>query len=151
MTGKILLAIVCCSVGLTGCDRLSEKDKMDMIAKCDSEARKKIKERSEQGRYPRGGDWYSDTTVSTHYSFSEKRCFALEETSVIAEAYKQTRTLYDGLTKKQLIWTTYSAKGRFGEEYNSSTDSIGLLYKSDTDVGKRYEADSEIDRLMSLP
>jgi len=151
MSRKILLALLCCSVGLSGCERLSEKDKMDMIAKCDTEARKKIKERSEEGRYPRGGNWYSDTTVTTHYSFSEKRCFALEETDYRDDTYHKGRALYDGLTKKMLIRTDHKGKSARSEEWNMTSDNTGLIFKSDTDVGRLAEADSEIDRLMNLP
>jgi len=104
MTRKILLVLLCCSAGLSGCERLSEKDKMDMIAKCDTEARKKFTEQNESD--------YSGNSinreVSTHYSFSDSRCYALEDQAVfvVLPDYNKktfTYTLYDGLTKSKLL------------------------------------------------
>ena len=145
-----LLPLVTAVFFFGGCDRLSDKDRMDMIAKCDSEARKKIKERSEQGRH-RGGDWYEETTVSTHYSFSEKRCFALQETFLLDDRGGSSRTLYDGLTKKELIRTQHMKKNARVEEVYISSNSIELTFTQNTEFGRYVQADSEIDRLMSLP
>ena len=145
-----LLPLLTAVFFIGGCDRLSDKDRMDMIAKCDSEARKKIKERSEQGRH-RGGDWYEDTTVSTHYSFSEKRCFALEETFLLADRGGSTRTLYDGLTKKELIRTSHMEKNARVEELYISSNSIELTFTQKTEFGRYVQSGNEIDRLMNLP
>jgi len=101
MTRKILLALLCCSVGLSGCERLSEKDKMDMIAKCDTEARKKFKEKSER-------DFSGNSLtveVTTHYSFSDSQCYALKETSIFTgSSFIQFEySLFEGLTEKNLL------------------------------------------------
>ena len=92
------LALLACGVFLSGCDRLSEKDKMEMIAKCDSEAREKIKE--DTGTT---GNLSWTTIVETHYSFSEKQCYALKTRTDNLPSTK--KTLYDGLTKKMLLET----------------------------------------------
>lgn len=94
-------------VFLSGCDRLSEKDRMEMIARCDSEARKKLQEESITDLHGSGS-----ITVETHYSFEEKKCYALSRTqySIERNDYRKQPaqiiyiySLYDGLTKKELL------------------------------------------------
>jgi hypothetical protein len=99
-----------------GCDRLSEKDKMEMIAKCDSEARKKFSEKFESD-----SAGYSSIEVETHYSFDEKFCYALvkEQFSVLSQSTTFTEALYNGLTKKQLLMATCRME-RDGEDECSS-------------------------------
>ena len=92
------------SVGLSGCDRLSEKDKMDMIAKCDVETRKKI---TEEAKSIGGLQW--STVVETHYSFSDQRCYVLE--TRMDNIPSTSKTLYDGLTKRELLYVTYGKNG----------------------------------------
>lgn len=131
MAGKTLLAILCCSVGLSGCDRLSEKEKMDMIAKCDSEARKKFEEQ------PGSGDTVSrSVSVETHYSFVDKRCYALvkEVLSIDGTSFiSRTDTLFDGLTKKQLLFTACSSDEKEGRDDCRSGGGVstGPLAQSD--------------------
>jgi len=114
MARKILFVLMGISVGLSGCDRLSEKDKMEMVAKCDSEAREKIKE--ETGAT---GAFSWTISVESHYSFSDKQCYALKTRT--DNMPSTTKTLYDGLTKKMLL-ETHSCCG-----YGDAGWSIGPL------------------------
>jgi len=110
MTYRISFAIsflLSVSVFLSGCERLSEKDKMDMIAKCDAEVRKKFEEKSELTEL--GSERIS---VETHYSFQDKQCYGLVKTSYSfkdggkrsAVGHSQEWILFDGLTKKELLY-----------------------------------------------
>lgn len=98
------LVMLSASIFLSGCDRLSEKDKMDMIAKCDTEARKKFEEKSEPTAFT-----MTTREIVTHYSFKDRACYAHE--TVVQRTLTQNYTtsytvfsqaLYDGLTKKEL-------------------------------------------------
>jgi len=122
MTKKILLALLCCSVGLSGCERfseerLSEKDKMDMIVTCDTEARKKSDDHKDH-QFPtaRFKDQDPLITTETHYSFSDKKCYGLRKESVfkyqentfdLLSSY-EVEILYDGLTSETLLYTNCS-------------------------------------------
>ena len=121
------------SVFLSGCDRLSEKDKMEMIAFCDAEGRKKsddhalpdygpqLKSDSERNRV---------VTTKTHYSFSDKKCYALREelealydesTLELVRSY-EVRVLYDGLTSDTLLVATCTRAIEWG---NMETCMLG--------------------------
>jgi len=113
MGRKILFVLMGISVGLSGCDRLSEKDKMEMIAKCDIEARKKFKEEEDFSEYG-----YIKVTVTTNFSFSDNRCYTLVQTHLTPSEFvrqklsfakdETIKVLYDGLTKKELIYVSTS-------------------------------------------
>ena len=157
MKNLTVFAALLFTLSSVGCDRLSEKDKMAMIAMCDSESRKKIKEEAEGRQLPNGRYQLQKTTVTTHYSFSEKRCFALETTDVTSP-YSISRTLYDGLTKQLLIENLYNVDEK-GVAGAFTDNTMGLPFKwsvasSDdqkVQLDNRRAADEEIDRLMSLP
>jgi len=143
MTRKILLALLCCSAGLSGCERLSEKDKMDMIAKCDTEARKKFKEQSE--RNSKGS--YINVEVSTHYSFSDSQCYALEENvSYVALPDFKKRyfkySLFEGLTKKELL----TASCTVDEIKNTNECLEGGGYSTGILVNEIYEREKRTVR-----
>jgi len=91
-----------------GCDRLSEKDKMEMIATCDSEARKFIKEFDRSNGVVRG-----TISVETNYSFKYQGCYALEKKTMqlSLEDISFTETLYDALRRKILITASCELKG----------------------------------------
>jgi hypothetical protein len=122
-----------------GCDRLSDKDRMDMIAKCDSEARKKISELTRVSQTIR-----TTTLVSTHYSFSVNKCYALEKKEVVSDVFDVHNTwwtLFDGLTKQEIVKTGKSKilpKGyAVGEGLGSSATAT--------------DGEEMINRLMSSP
>ena len=136
------LVVLCVGIILSGCDRLSEKDKMEMIAKCDSEAREKIKE--DTGTT---GNLSWTTIVETHYSFSDKQCYALETRT---DNLPSTRkTLYDGLTKKTLLETRECCG------YSDAGYSIGPLSaegkKNDKDLVPYKEGVRIIEERMNRP
>jgi len=131
MGRKILFVLMGISVGLSGCDRLSEKEKMDMIAKCDSEARKKFKEESYSG------DAVSlSVSVETHYSFVDKQCYALVKKVISVggpNSIQRTDILFDGLTKKELLNTMCSSDEKEGRDDCRSGGGVstGPLAESD--------------------
>ena len=97
-------------VGLSGCDRLSEKDKMEMITMCDTMARRQIKEKEETEQTL----VYISKSVElkTHYSFKDSRCYALASSTTFMTGGSNpvenltvmtSETLYDGLTKEELL------------------------------------------------
>jgi len=111
------IVILSVSVLLSGCERLSEKDKMDMIAKCDTEARKKSDDHKDR-QFPtaRFKDQDPLITTETHYSFSDKKCYGLrkelvdkyqENTFDLLSSY-EVEILYDGLTSETLLYTNCS-------------------------------------------
>lgn len=130
MTGRTLLAILCC-LSFSGCDRLSEKDKMDMIAKCDSEARKGINEGSSQ----QGGTSYV-VKVTSHYSFEENKCYGLKktvETVFNPETFKfvlreETVSLYDGLGKTDMLSASCAMNFRGVGKGESACFGGGIAY-----------------------
>ena len=104
MNSKTLLVALFLPLSFSGCDRLSEKDKMDMISKCDTEARKKFDEKSEPTAFT-----VTTSEIVTHYSFKDQACYAHE--TIVQRTLTQNYTtsytyysqaLYDGLTKKEL-------------------------------------------------
>ena len=122
-----------------GCDRLSDKDRMDMIAKCDSEARKKFPELSQVSETGR-----TTSSVSTHYSFTENRCYALEKKEVVSDVLNVHNiywTLYDGLTKQEIVKTGKSKI--FSKGYANGEGLESLVTASD--------GEATINRLMSSP
>lgn len=110
MGQKILLAMMGVSICLSGCDRLSEKDKMEMITICDTMARRQIKEKEETEQtlvYIS-----SSVEVKTHYSFKDSRCYALASSTLLITGgdnplenltVMTSETLYDGMTKEKLL------------------------------------------------
>jgi hypothetical protein len=110
-----------------------------MIAKCDSEARKKIPELSQVSETRS-----TTSSVSTHYSFSENRCYALEKrevVSVVFGVHNTFWTLYDGLTKQEIVSTRKSTKFPIG-----NADGEGLGPSATASDGE-----ATISRLMSSP
>jgi len=117
MTRKILLALLCCSVGLSGCERLSEKDKMEMITMCDTMARRQIKEKDEKIRNALNENRSNDLlgisrsiAITTHYSFRDSRCYAQKSNRTFFSGGNKrepsvwlTETLYDGMTMETLL------------------------------------------------
>jgi len=157
MTRKILLALLCCSAGLSGCERLSEKDKMDMIAKCDTEARKKFEETGEPNAFT-----VTTREIVTHYSFKDQACYA-HETSLqhkFAQNYTTDymyhgQALYDGLTKKELV-ITY-CKDDWANKINECEDggdSFGTLVEPLQKDGEKVtyrKAVEIIEKRMNRP
>ena len=134
-----LLPLLAAVFFIGGCDRLSDKDRMDMIAKCDSEARKKFPELSEVSEIRS-----TTSSVSTHYSFSENRCYALEKKEVASRVFGVHNTfwtLYDGLTKQEIVSTRKSMKFPIGY-----ADGEGLGPSATASDGE-----ATISRLMSSP
>lgn len=94
-----IFSILVFAITFSGCDGLSEKDKMEMIARCDSEARKRFFEGVKS--YVNG---YVSVELETHYSFFDKRCYTYTKESIRSPTYSSfTDTLFDGLTKKELL------------------------------------------------
>jgi hypothetical protein len=104
---KKLFAIgvtVYASVFTSGCERISEKEKLEIRVRCDEVARKKFQtedyfERGEGGVF---------TTVETNYSFGDGRCYASvyrRLTLVTAKGLEETVTheLNDGISGQTLI------------------------------------------------
>ena len=134
-----LLPLLTAVFFIGGCDRLSDKDRMDMIAKCDSEARKRFPELSEVSEIRS-----TTSSVSTHYSFSENRCYALEKKDVVSRVFDVHNifwTLYDGLTKQEIVSTRKSTKFLIG-----NADGEGLGPSATASDGE-----ATISRLMSSP
>ncbi|MBM3338462.1 MAG: hypothetical protein FJY62_00515 [Betaproteobacteria bacterium] len=121
MTYRISFAIsfsLLVSVFLSGCERfseerLSEKDKMDMIVTCDTEARKKSDDHKDQVPTASFKDQDRLITTETHYSLSDKKCYGLRKESVfkyqentfdLLSSY-EVEILYDGLTSETLLYT----------------------------------------------
>ena len=125
-----------------GCERLSELDRMELTVKCDTYARKKIPE-------PVGGvikipGVTVSSSVTTHYSFLAKRCYALEKREVINPdmgVHNYFWTLYDGLTKQQLVSTAKSIK-----DMNGNARGQGLEAGASAKDGEEV-----IERLMKSP
>jgi len=113
MTRKILLALLCCSVGLSGCEHLSEKDKIEKVEQCEA-TRTQFDEGVEQTAID-----IVTTTVRTHYSFTDKRCYVFvteiqkltvpvaetmpDDPVVGFENNSYVETLFDGPSKKELV------------------------------------------------
>lgn len=134
-----LLPLLTAVFVIGGCDRLSDKDRMDMIAKCDSEARKKFPELSEASEIAR-----TTSSISTHYSFSKNRCYALENRQVVSRVFDVHNifwTLYDGLTKQEIVSARKSVKFPIGQ-----ADGEGLGPSATATDGEEV-----ISRLMSSP
>jgi len=159
MTRKILLALLCCSVGLSGCERLSEKEKLeterarlDTIAFCDSEARKKFQE-----DFNVESLGSSQTELITHYSFQDKKCYALEKRTLsLRSGYESYRnTLYDGLTKQELGMTTCSVNSEGNECLSGGGFSTGIPEiegaKNAAGLVSYVEGMKVIDARMSKP
>ena len=129
MKSHKLLVTLSFSLLLSGCDRLSERDKMEMIAKCDSEARKKLKEVYEADH--RGS---VSVKVETHYSFGDRKCYALERTVLTLTQTSETsyrEILYDGLTKQELL-KAVCKKRRFHTRIYSYPRMETLAYRADS-------------------
>lgn len=111
MAQRFVFLTVMLAALLGGCDRLSEKDKMEMIAICDTIARRQIKE---EEKIEQTLVYVSrSVTLETHYSFGDSKCYALETSTLFIfggdNPSKSTpsliisETLYDGMTKEKLL------------------------------------------------
>ena len=134
------------SVVLSGCDRLSEKDKMEMITMCDAEGRKKSDDHALPDYGPQlksDSERNRAVTTNTHYSFSDKKCYALREeletlhdesTLELVRSY-EVRVLYDGLTSDTLLVATCTRAIEFG---NMETCMLGgaVIGKLSSEVSK---------------
>jgi hypothetical protein len=113
------------ALSLTACDHVSEKDKMEMIALCDAEGRKKSEDHALPDYGPQlklDSERNRAVTIKTHYSFSDKKCYALREeletlydesTLELVRSY-EVRVLYDGLTSDTLLVATCTRDIEFG-------------------------------------
>ena len=139
-----LIAMVAALLG--GCDRLSEKDKMEMITMCDTMARRQIAETKEIGEL-----FAKSVKVNTHYSFTDSKCYALETSTLLifrknkSPVVITSESLYDGLSKEKLL----SLGSAAGSEFDGmSGDVIGSLA---SEKMPREEASKIIKAKMSKP
>lgn len=152
MGRKILFVLMGVSVGLSGCDRLSEKDKMEMITMCDTMARRQIKEKEETEQTTLAYISRS-AKIETHYSFKESKCYALETYTLLITGgdnpvenftVMTSETLYDGLTKEKLL--RVGSTNKKGNEWFEGVS--GSLKKTEM---TREEASKIIKAKMATP
>lgn len=152
MKNLMVFAVMFFSLASVGCDRLSEKDKMEMIAMCDTMARRQIKEKEETEQTTLVYISRS-AKIETHYSFKESKCYALETYTLLITGgdnpvenftVMTSKTLYDGLTKEKLL--RVGSANKKGNEWFEGVS--GSLKKTEM---TREEASKIIKAKMATP
>lgn len=134
----------------SGCDYVSEKDRVEVMALCDREARKLSNTNFAFDRTK-----HKEVSIESHYSFLDERCYGK---SFLANKNDNfvTTTLYDGITKSVLLQCKHDlfGDGKNGDGYASVFFDIPKRITTKwgfdaASIKSCHEAETVINELMA--
>ena len=135
---------------MSGCDYVSERNRVEVMALCDREARK-----LSNTNFAFDPTKHKEVSIESHHSFLDKRCYGK---SFLANKNDNfvTITLYDGITKSVLLKCTYNFFGD-GKDYDGYARVFFDIPKRITtewgldaaSIKSCHEAETVINELMA--